>query len=93
MKAMEFTGRISDQTGRLPLASSCGNTLIMVVYSYDSNAILTEPMTSRTEAELLRAYTVLHAYLTEQGLKATLQRLDNEAPKRLKPFMTAQGIK
>lgn len=93
MQAMEFTGQIfSDQTGRFPITSSRGNKYIMVVYSYDSNAILTEPMTSRTEAELLRAYTVLHTYLKDRGLKPTLQRLDNEAPKRLKQFMTEQGI-
>jgi hypothetical protein len=56
MKPVEITGLIfSDQTGRFPITSSRGNKDIMVVYDYDYNAILTEPLTSRTEMELLRA--------------------------------------
>jgi hypothetical protein len=65
----------------------------MIVYSYDSNAILTdELLSSRTENELLRAYTVIHTKLTERGLKPTLQRLDNEAPGKLKQFMASNGV-
>jgi hypothetical protein len=64
----------------------------MIVYSYDSNAIITEPLSSHTENELLRAYTSIHTKLTERGLKPTLQRLDNEASGKLKQFMTNNGV-
>jgi hypothetical protein len=37
---------ITDQTGRFPITSSRGSKYIMVVYDYDSNAILTKPLTS-----------------------------------------------
>ncbi len=93
MKPIAVTGQIhSDQTGRFPITSSRGSKYIMVVYDYDSNAILTEPLTSRTETELLRAYSKLHDYLTARGLKPALQRLDNEAPGRLQSYMRAKSV-
>jgi hypothetical protein len=45
----------SDLTGRFPLQSSRGMNYVLVVYDYDSNAILAEPMRNRTDAEMLRA--------------------------------------
>jgi hypothetical protein len=73
MKPIAVTGqKHSDQTGRFPITSSRGSKYIMVVYDYDLNAILTKPLTSRTETELLRAYSKLHDYLTARGLKPVL---------------------
>lgn len=87
------TGQVyTDQTGRFPAISARGNQYVMVLYDYDSNAILTEPMSSCHEHELVRAYTKLHTLLTARGLKPLLQKLDNEAPKGLKKFMTAQNV-
>jgi hypothetical protein len=54
MKPIAVTGQIhSKQTGRFPITSSRRSKYIMVVYDYDSNAILTELLTSRTKSELL----------------------------------------
>ncbi len=54
MQPIEVTGQIySDQTGRFPQTSSRGNKYIMIVYDYPFNAILAEPITSRTEDELV----------------------------------------
>ena len=93
MQQVTITGQIhSDQTGRFPITSSRGSKYIMVVYDYDSNAILAEPLKSRTEQELLRAYTKIHTYLTVRGLKPVLQRLDNEAPGQLKQFMRTHDV-
>jgi hypothetical protein len=49
----------TDQTGRLPVVSSKGNTYIMILYDYDSNAILTQPIKDRTAPELLKAFQVM----------------------------------
>jgi hypothetical protein len=49
----------SDLTGRFPIQSSRGMNYVLVVYDYDSNAILAEPMRNRTDAEMLRAYGVI----------------------------------
>jgi hypothetical protein len=64
----------------------------MIVYDYDSNAILAEPLKSRNQNELLQAYTKLHALLVAHGLKPFLNILDNEAPGKLKQFMRANQV-
>ncbi|KAL7504188.1 hypothetical protein ACHAXN_001875 [Cyclotella atomus] len=46
----------SDQTGQFPTQSGSGNKYIMVMVEIDSNAILVEPMKSRKDAEMVRAY-------------------------------------
>jgi hypothetical protein len=46
----------TDQTGRFPVASSKGNKYIMIVYEYDSNAILSQPIKDRTAPELLKSF-------------------------------------
>jgi hypothetical protein len=46
----------TDQTGRFPVVSSKGNKYIMILYDYDSNAILAQPIKDRTTPGLLRAF-------------------------------------
>ena len=81
-----------DLTGRFPVISSRGYRYILVVVDGDSNAILVEPMKNRSDAEYIRAYETIHAYLTERGCKPELQRLDNEASKALKAKIRANDI-
>ena len=64
----------------------------MLLYDYDSNAILVEGISSRGQSELLRAYEKLHGRLVLAGLQPRMQRLDNEASTVYKKFMQAQGI-
>jgi hypothetical protein len=42
----------TDQTGRFPVVSNRGNKYIMVLYEYDDNAIMAEPIANRTAVEL-----------------------------------------
>ena len=87
------TGQIhSDQTGRFPVASSTGNNYLLLVYDYDSNGILAQPMPNRTGSCILHAYRTIHTRLTAAGLRPKLQRLDNEASLMLKEYMTEEGI-
>jgi hypothetical protein len=46
----------TDQTGRFPVVSRKGNKYIMILYDYDSNAILAQPIKDRTAPELLKAF-------------------------------------
>ena len=56
VETVELTGKVStDQTGRFPVTSSRGSKYLMVIYYHDSNAIIPEPIKSRSEAELIRA--------------------------------------
>ena len=50
----------------------------MVVADYISNNILAEPLTSRTETELLFTVTKLYEHLNERGLQPRLHMIDNE---------------
>ena len=93
VETVELTGKVStDQTGRFPVTSSRGSKYLMALYEHDSNAIIPDPIKSRSEAELIRAYSVLHYKLTNQGLRPKLQMLDNEFPSGLKDYMRREGI-
>jgi hypothetical protein len=49
----------TDQTGRFPVVSCKGNKYIMILYDYDSNAILAQPIKDRTAPELLKAFQIM----------------------------------
>ena len=46
----------SDQTGKFPTRLQWGNKYLMVMVEIDSNVILVEPLKSRKDPELTRAY-------------------------------------
>jgi len=79
------TGTIhTDLTGRFPVTSLQGHKYLLILYHYDSNAILAEPLKSRNDSEVLPAYDKLINLLKARGLTPRLHRLDNEASKALK---------
>jgi hypothetical protein len=82
----------TDQTGRFPVVSSKGNKYIMILYDYDSNAILTQPIKDRTASELLKAFQFMEQELVARGLTPKLMKLDNEASKLLKDYLHQQDI-
>jgi hypothetical protein len=82
----------TDQTGRFPVVSSKGNKYIMILYDYDSNAILAQPIKDLTAPELLKAFQVMEQALVARGLKPKLMKLDNEASKLLKMYLHQQDI-
>jgi hypothetical protein len=49
----------TDQTGEFPVVSIRGNKYIMILYDYDSNAILAQPIKDRTAPELLKAFQIM----------------------------------
>jgi hypothetical protein len=82
----------TDQTGIFPVVSIRGNTYIMILYDYDSNAILAQPIKDRTAPELLKAFQVMEQELMARCLKPKLMKLDNEASKLLKTYLHQQDI-
>jgi hypothetical protein len=82
----------TDQTGRFPVVSSKGNKYILILYDYDSNAILAQPIKDRTAPELLKAFQIMEQELVGRGLKPKLIKLDNEASKLLKTYLHQQDI-
>ena len=74
----------SDQTGRFPHRSSRGNEYIMIMYDYDSNAILCAPLKNRQAKTITEAWTYLHDKLTKHGHETKNFILDNECSNDLK---------
>jgi hypothetical protein len=77
----------TDQTGRFTVVSSKSKKCIMILYDYDSNAILAQPIKDRTAPELLKAFQFMERELVARGLKPKLMKLDNEASKLLKTYL------
>ena len=82
----------SDLTGRFPVPSSSGNHYLLVVYDYDSNAILMQPTPNRKAESLVATYEKIHKRLTRGGCTPILQRLDNEASQAFKDFLMDNHI-
>jgi hypothetical protein len=90
---VEETGRVyTDQTGQFPVQSSNGHRYMLVLYHFDTNAILVEPLKTRHGNEILRGCTKLYNHLTERGFKPSTHWLDNEASNALKTFNRTQDI-
>jgi hypothetical protein len=62
----------TDQTGRFLVVSSKCNKYTMILYDYDSNSILAQPIKYRTAPELLRAFQVMEQELVACGLNQNL---------------------
>jgi hypothetical protein len=58
----------SDQTGQFPTRSQRGSEYIMVMVEINSNTILVEPMKSRKDEEMIRAYNALLIRLKRAGI-------------------------
>ena len=82
----------TDQTGRFPVQSSKGNNYVFVLYDFDSNAILTEPIKNRKGASLIHAFNKLTDILISKGFNPKFQVLDNEASQELKTAINAKKI-
>ncbi len=80
----------TDQTGNLPVTSSRGNKLVMVLVNVDGNYIDAEPVKDHSDASLIKPYTVLWNRLTARKTVApTLHMLDNEASAAFKAAIKA----
>ena len=62
----------SDLTGALPQKPICGNLYVMVVYEFDSNAILSEPNKNRHAETIRDEFIKMHKILKSRGIYHTL---------------------
>ena len=74
----------SDLTGALPHKSSRGKFYVMVMYDYDSNEILNEPIKNRQTATILDAFLKIHKVLKARGKEPKVCIMDNECSGGLK---------
>ena len=73
-----------DLTGKFPHTSSRGNKYLVVLYNYDSNAIVFEAIKNRQSKEILNAFQKCEQKISSHNQKTTLYILDNEASMDLK---------
>ena len=93
MQPINVSGQIfTDQTGRFPRVSIRGNKSVMVLYDYDNNVILAEPLKINTTSELVRSQTRLRQYLLDRGLKPKALHIDNDCPEAFQRFFIANNI-
>jgi hypothetical protein len=80
----------SDLTGKFPIKAFSGNQVVFVAYAYGPNAILARGMRSRSDAEMIKAYTDIYEYLKSKGFKPQFHVSDNECSKTIKRFLKEQ---
>jgi hypothetical protein len=69
----KITGQVySDQTGKFTFPSSNWNNYLFILYDYDSNLILAEPMKSRHAQDIVTAYKTVHTKLCCAGSQPKL---------------------
>ena len=87
METVEKTNNIyNDQTGKFPMNSSRGNKYVLIMYVYDANAILSEPLKSKSSSHILEAYTKKVEHMTNRGYRSWVHWIDNEASASLKKY-------
>ena len=74
----------SDLSGAFPHKSSKWNVYVMLMYDYDSNAILAEPI-KNSQAETIRsAFLKVHKFLKARGRHRKVYIMDNKCYSDLK---------
>ena len=77
----------SDQTGKFPTRLQRGNKYIIVVVGIYSNAILVEPMKSRKDPEMTRAYRAMMTRLKRAEIVPKKHVLENEVSEAMKTII------
>jgi hypothetical protein len=80
----------TNQTGRFPITSNRGHAYLIIFYIYDANFIASVPIKNRTKQELLQAYQITYKYLSSQGFKPKLHKMDNKTSKDVEEFIESQ---
>ena len=62
------------------------------MYHYDSNAILVEPLKTRSGPTIYHAHKKMFDRLRRSGCALKLHRMDNEAPRDLKRYLQDNDI-
>jgi hypothetical protein len=77
-----------DLTGSLPFMSFDGSVCFLVLYHYESNAILATPIAGLDDVSIYQAYKKYFKELTDKGFKPKLNIMDNQATKHIKKILT-----
>ena len=94
MTTADVEGKLySDQTGRFPITSNRGNSVVVIFFCADGNYIKSYPIKSRHRSNLLKAYNDVYAYLRIRGYRPQLHKMDNETSRDVEDFIAEQKAK
>jgi hypothetical protein len=82
----------TDLPGRYPVTSRKGNKYMFVLYDYDSNLIIAEPIKSRNASDLVNGFDTCYKALTINGFKARKIRLDNEISRDFIQYLNKENL-
>ena len=82
-----------DLTGSFPFMSLDGSVCFFVLYHYESNSILAEPIKGLDDKTIFEAYKKFHILLTDKGYSVKLNVMDNQATRYIKKFLTENECK
>jgi hypothetical protein len=82
----------TDLTGAFPVRSFKNMIYIFVAYIYDLNAIIVRPMTLRTDASFIAAFTNFFAILRVRNYQPALNVMDNECSKAVEKHIHANKM-
>jgi hypothetical protein len=83
----------SDLTGTFPFMSLEGNVCFLVVYYYETNAIMAVPIANFTDNAILKAFHQQFELLESKGHKIQLNVMNNQACMVVKEYLTAKECK
>ncbi len=78
-------------TGLFPYMSLKGNVCFLIVYHYESNAILVLPIPWFDDNTIFAAYKTHFEFLESKCHKIRLNMMDNQCTKQIKKFLTANN--
>ena len=82
----------SDIAGSFPYQSSRGDLHVMVMYDYDRNSILAEPIKNRQASTIRHAFLKTHKVLKDRGIEQKNYMMDNEYSSHFKEAMKKYEI-
>ena len=71
-----------------PFRSLEGNVCFLVVYHYESNAILALPISGFSDDVIFQAYKAIYEMIESKGFVIRFNIMDNQASKVIKKFLT-----
>jgi hypothetical protein len=92
MTIIKISGMLfSNQLSRSPITSNRGNKYVIIFYIYNDNFSKSVPIKSQSKEELLRADRLGYAYLTAQGFKPQLHKMDNKTSHDIETFICKEN--
>jgi hypothetical protein len=82
-----------DLIGSFPFVSLGGSVCFFVLYHYESNYILADPIMALDDKTIFEAYRKQFNDLTKKGYKQKLNVMDNQATKYIKQFLDKNECK